>query len=249
MAGHGGIIPYTATFLVFSDYMRPPMRLAALSRLRVICIFTHDSIGVGEDGPTHQPIEHLMSMRAVPNLDVIRPADAAETVEAWKAALLKTDGPTAIICTRQKVPVLDRKECAPASELQRGGYVLWESADGKPEVIIIGTGSETHVALEAGKKLAAEGVKVRVVSLPCWKLFDRQPVEYRETVLPSQVNVRIAVEAGIKLGWEHYVGTNGAVIGMDGFGASAPASVLYEKFDITAEHVVQTAKDLLKKGV
>ena len=247
MARHGGIIPYTATFLVFSDYMRPPIRLAALSKIRVIYIFTHDSIGLGEDGPTHQPIEQMMNLRAVPNLTVIRPADAAETVEAWRMALLKTDGPTAIIFSRQGVPVLDRTECQHAEDLQRGGYVLWESATDIPEVILIGTGSETHIALEAGKRLAAGGIGVRVVSLPSWELFDSQPAEYRDSVLPPGVKTRVAVEAGIKLGWEHYVGLEGTVIGMDSFGASAPASVLYEKFGITTDHVAHAAKDLLKE--
>ena len=247
MAMHGGFIPYTATFLVFSDYMRPPVRLAAMSKARVIYIFTHDSIGLGEDGPTHQPIEHLMNLRAIPNLTVIRPADAAETVEAWRMALLNSDGPTAIILTRQGVPVLDRKECATAEGLQRGGYILWHSGRDVPEVILIGTGSETHIALEAGKKLATEGIDVRVVSLPSWELFDQQPSEYREGVLPSSVRIRVAVEAGITLGWEHYVGLEGAVVGMKSFGASAPASVLYEKFGITPKRVAHVARELLKR--
>jgi transketolase len=247
MALHGGFIPYTATFLIFSDYMRPPMRLAAMAKTRVVYIFTHDSIGLGEDGPTHQPIEQLMSLRAVPNLTVIRPADAAETVEAWRMALLKTDGPTALVFTRQGVPVLDRTEYAPAENLKRGGYILWESANVAPEVILIGTGSETHIALEAGKQLAAQGVGVRVVALPSWELFDQQPAQYRETVLPPNVTARVAVEAGITLGWEHYVGLEGAIVGMRSFGASAPAQVLYEKFGITVEAVVQTAKGLIKR--
>jgi transketolase len=247
MALHGGLIPYTATFLVFSDYMRPPMRLAALSGCRVIYIFTHDSIGLGEDGPTHQPVEQIMNLRAVPNLTVIRPADAAETVESWRAALLRNDGPTALIFTRQGVPVLDRTQCQGAQALQRGGYTLWESAKDMPQVILIGTGSETYIALEAGKKLAGQGIGVRVVSLPSWELFDGQPQDYRDSVLPPEVKARVAVEAGIKLGWEHYVGLEGTVIGMKSFGASAPASVLYEKFGITVERVVQAAKDLIKK--
>jgi len=246
MAMHGGIIPYAATFLVFSDYMRPPIRLAALSEGRVIYIFTHDSIGLGEDGPTHQPIEHLMNLRAIPNLTVIRPADAAETIEAWRMALMKADGPSAIICTRQGVPVFDRRVCGPAQGLRRGGYILWQSGEGDPEVILIGTGSEVHIALEAGEQLAGEGVKVRVVSLPSWEIFDMQPAEYREGILPSSVRVRVAVEAGIKLGWEHYVGFEGAVIGMDGFGASAPAQVLYEKFGINAEMVARAARGMLQ---
>jgi len=248
MALHGGIIPYTATFLTFADYMRPPMRLAALMGLRVIYIFTHDSIGLGEDGPTHQPIEHLMNLRAVPNLTVIRPADASETAEAWRAALLNADGPTVLIFTRQKLPVLDRTELKSGEGLQRGGYVLWQSADGTPDVILIGTGSETHIALEAGKQLAAEGVSVRVVSMPSWELFDRQPADYRQSVLPSAVRARVAVEAGIKLGWEHYVGLEGIVVGMDGFGASAPAEVLYQEFGLTADNVAAQARQLLKEG-
>ncbi len=247
MALHGGLIPYTATFLAFADYMRPAIRLAAMSELRVIYVFTHDSIGLGEDGPTHQPIEQVMSLRVIPNLTVIRPADAGETVEAWKAALENQDGPTALIFTRQALPVLDRSATTPAEGLRRGGYVLWESSEGDPEVILIGTGSEVMIALEAGKELASAGVKVRVVSLPSWKLFDRQPEGYREGVLPSSISARVAVEAGVKVGWERYVGKNGSVIGMDGFGASAPAKALFEKFRITPAEVVSKAKALLGK--
>jgi transketolase len=247
MSRHGGFIPYTATFLIFSDYMRPPMRLAALSQTRVIYLFTHDSIGLGEDGPTHEPIEQLMNLRAIPNMTVIRPSDAAETAEAWGMALQKNDGPTALVFTRQDLPILDRAVCAPADMLQRGGYILWESISGIPELILIGTGSETHLALEAGKQLGAEGIKVRVVALPSWELFDAQPQKYRETVLPPDVKARVVVEAGIKLGWEHYVGLEGKVVGMEGFGASAPYKVLFEKFGITVENVVQTAKGLLKR--
>jgi transketolase len=246
MAIHGGFIPYTATFLTFSDYMRPPIRLASLMGLRVIFVFTHDSIGLGEDGPTHQPIEQIMGLRTVPNLTVIRPADAGETVEAWKAALLNQHGPTALIFTRQNLPVLSRSEYSPANGLQRGGYILWESASGKPDIILIGTGSEVSITVEAGRLLSSDGFKVRIVSLPSWKIFDGQPAEYRDHVLPPDVRVRIAVEAGIKLGWEHYVGLEGAVVGMDRFGASAPYKILYEKFGITSEHVVQLAKALAK---
>ena len=247
MALHGGLIPYTATFMVFSDYMRPPMRLAAMSRIQVIGIFTHDSIGVGEDGPTHQPVEQLMALRVIPNLTVIRPADANEVTEAWRAALINKEGPTAMVFTRQNLPVLDRTECAPAEGLQRGAYVLWESADETPDVILIGTGSETQVALEAGRQLAAEGVRGRVISMPSWELFDRQPEEYRESVLPSDVRARVAVEAGIVLGWERYVGMDGAVVGMRSFGASAPGGLLYEKFGITADEVAAQARRLLRE--
>jgi transketolase len=245
MALHGGIIPYTATFLVFSDYMRPPMRLAAMMGLRVLYVFTHDSIGLGEDGPTHQPIEQLMNLRAVPNLTVIRPADATETAEAWRAALLNRRGPTALVFTRQNVPVLDRRELAPAAGLQQGAYVLWEAAPAGPEVILIGTGSEVHIALEAGRQLASLAVNVRVVSMPSWELFDRQPASYRESVLPPQVKARVAVEAGITLGWEHYVGLEGAAVGMGGFGASAPGKVLYEEFGIKVANVVAQARALI----
>jgi transketolase len=244
MALHGGIIPYAATFLTFSDYMRPPMRLAALMGLRVIYVFTHDSIGVGEDGPTHQPIEHVMNLRAVPNLTVIRPADANETAEAWRAALRNTNGPTALILARQNTPVLS----GPTAGLQRGAYILWQSGQDTPDVIVIGTGSETHLALAAGHQLDREGVRVRVVSMPSWELFDQQPAEYRASVFPSAVRSRVAVEAGTTLGWERYVGLDGSVVGMTGFGASAPAEVLYEKFGITTEQVVTRAKTLLKQS-
>ncbi|MFA4916810.1 MAG: transketolase [Syntrophales bacterium] len=246
IALHGGVIPYTATFLTFSDYMRPSMRLAALMGIRVIYVFTHDSIGLGEDGPTHQPVEHLMNMRAVPNLTVIRPADANETVEAWRAAILNQNGPTVLVFSRQNLPVLNRTELAPANGLQRGGYILWESSSGRPDMILLGTGSEVHIALQAGRKIAAEGFRVRLISLPSWELFDRQPADYRGYVLPPDVKARIAVEAGIKLGWEHYIGLDGKVVGMDGFGASAPSSVLYEKFGITVEQIVRLAMEMLR---
>jgi len=247
MALHGGVIPYTATFFTFADYMRPPMRLAALMGLRVIYVFTHDSIAVGEDGPTHQPVEQLMNLRAVPNLSVIRPADAAETAQAWQAALARREGPTALVFTRQNIPQLDRRELAPATGLHKGGYILWDSSLVKPDVILLATGSEVHLALAAARKLAAEAIRVRVVSLPSWDLFDAQPAEYRERVLPPAVRTRIAVEAGVKLGWEHYVGLDGAVIGMEGFGASAPAAVLYEKFGLTVDRIADTARLLLNK--
>ncbi len=245
MALHGGLIPYTATFLTFADYMRPPMRLVALAERQAIFVFSHDSIGLGEDGPTHQPVEQMMNLRGVPNMTVIRPADANETAEAWKAAIRSSESPTALIFTRQGLPVLDRTEYPPAEKLHQGAYVLWQAAEGTPDVILIGTGSEVHIALAAGKKLAAEGVKVRVVSMPSWELFDRQPAEYRESVLPAAVRARVAVEAGIKLGWERYVGLDGVVVGMESFGASAPGRVLYEKFGITAETVADQAKALL----
>ena len=245
MALHGGLIPFTGTFFTFSDYMRPAIRLAALMGLRVIYVFTHDSIGVGEDGPTHQPVEQLMSLRAVPNLTVIRPADANETVEAWRAALENSSGPTALVLTRQNLPVPDRTAVNPAAGLRRGGYILWESKQGVPETILIGTGSEVEIALAAGRTLAAEGLRVRVVSLPSWELFDREPQEYRDEVFPPAVRARVAVEAGVRLGWEHYVGLEGAVVGIDRFGASAPYKTIYEKFGITADAVAAAARRLL----
>ena len=245
MALHGGTIPYTATFLIFSDYMRPPMRLAALMEQRVVYIFTHDSIGLGEDGPTHQPIEQLAGLRAVPNLVVIRPADATESVEAWKVALERRDGPTALVLSRQNLPVLDRTVYGPDEGVQRGGYVLWEASE-KPDAILIGTGSEVHIALEAGKLLEQESFSVRVVSLPSWELFDAQPVEYRDAVLPPDIRVRVSIEAVSPMGWERYVGSDGVAIGLTGFGASAPADVLYEQFGLTAQRMVDEATKRLR---
>jgi len=244
IALHGGAIPYTATFLVFSDYMRPSIRLGALMGQQVIYVFTHDSIGVGEDGPTHQPIEHLMSLREIPGLVVSRPADATETVEVWRAAIARRNGPTVMAFTRQNLPVLDRSELASASGVLKGGYTLWENSD-SPRIIIIATGSEVHVALEAGKTLGDEGTAVRVVSMPSCDVFDDQPKEYRDQVLPPSVRARVSVEAGSTKGWERYVGLDGASIGMTGYGASAPAGTLYEKFGITAERVADEARKLV----
>ena len=241
LARHGGIIPFCGTFLVFSDYMRPPMRLAAMMGCRVIYVFTHDSIGIGQDGPTHQPIEQLMGLRTVPKLTVIRPCDAGETKEAWKAAL-QAAGPTALILTRQALPVLDRSQLAPASGLHHGGYTLWQSGSGIPDVVIIGTGSEVHVALKAAELLSGEGINVRVVSLPSWELFERQPREYREEVLPPGVP-KVAVEARVTPGWERYAD---AAIGVDDFGASAPGTEVLERFGITPEHVAATARGLVQ---
>ena len=247
MALHGGTIPYTATFLIFSDYMRPAIRLGALMNQRVVYIFTHDSIGLGEDGPTHQPIEQLPSLRAIPNLKVLRPADAAEVVEAWKVALECRHGPTALALSRQNLPVLDRSIFAPASGVHRGGYVLWETSD-SPEVILIATGSEVHIALEAGKQLQEEGIAARVVSLPSWELFDSQPAEYRNSVLPAEVSVRVSIEAASPLGWERYVGNQGVAMGLPHFGASAPAGVLYEEFGLTAQRMAEEARTLLARS-
>lgn len=240
MALHGGVIPYTATFLLFSDYMRPPMRLAALMEQRVVFVFTHDSIGLGEDGPTHQPIEQLIGLRAVPNLIVMRPADATETVEAWKVALERRDGPTVLVFTRQNLPVLDRAALAGADQVRRGAYTLVDTA-GDPDVILLSTGSEVHIAVEAEQLLRQEGISARVVSMPSWELFDAQSAEYRDAVLPPEVRARVSIEAATTLGWERYVGTDGLAIGMSGFGASAPAGVLYEQFGLTARCVVDAA--------
>ncbi|NQU23418.1 MAG: transketolase [Candidatus Nealsonbacteria bacterium] len=245
-----GLRAYGATFFVFTDYMRPPMRLAALMKLPVFYIFTHDSIGVGEDGPTHQPVEHLAALRAIPGLNVFRPADANEVAESYRAILRRDDGPSAIVLTRQNLPTLDRTEYAPAAGLQKGGYVLadicdFESdGDGKPDVILIATGSEVSLCVEARQQLAAEGIKARVVSLPCWELFDAQPAEYRNSVLPPEVTARVGVEAGIELGWSKYVGAAGRFIGMDGYGASAPSAVLMKQFGFTVENVVAAAKSV-----
>ena len=245
MAVHGGIIPYAATFLIFYDYMRPPVRLAAMMQQRVIYIFTHDSVGLGEDGPTHQPIEHLAGLRAVPNLTVIRPADATETIEAWKIALENRQGPTALILTRQKLPLLDRKILAPAGGVQRGGYILWQSAE-SPAIILIGTGSEVHIALEAGRLLEQKGIVASVVSLPCWGLFDAQPEEYRKSVLPPDIKARVSIEAAATMGWKKYVGDEGIAIGIDRFGASAPYRVIYDNFGLTAQRMADEAERLLK---
>ena len=244
MSLHGGMIPYTGTFLIFYDYMRPPVRLAALMGIRVIFIFTHDSVGLGEDGPTHQPVEQLMGLRSVPNLVTIRPADATETVEAWRVALERNHGPTALVLSRQNLPVLDRTTLTPASGLQRGGYVLWEERE-PPEVILIGTGSEIHIALEAGKLLKDKGIGARVVSMPSWELFDAQPREYRNEVLPSGIRARVSIEAATPLGWERYVGLEGIAIGVPDFGVSAPGKVIYERFGLTAQHVAEEASQLL----
>jgi len=241
MALHGGVIPYGGTFLVFSDYMRPAIRLAALMGLKVIYVFTHDSIGLGEDGPTHQPIEQLAALRAIPNLRVIRPCDANETVEAWKIAIETDHGPVALALTRQGLPVLDRTEYTPATGLSRGAYVLKDALNGKPDVILIASGSEVHVALGACQALENQGKKVRVVSMPSWDLFEAQPDEYRSQVLPPEVKARVAIEAGTSQGWHRYVGREGTVVCIDRFGASAPSKVLFEKFGITADKVVEKA--------
>ena len=245
MALHGGVIPYGGTFLIFSDYMRPAIRLAALSHIHVIYVFTHDSIGLGEDGPTHEPIEHLASLRAMPNLTVIRPADANETAVAWRVALEHRGGPVALALTRQKLPVLDRTILASADLLRRGAYVLTDASNGQPDIILIATGSEVQLALEARQRLAARGIGARVLSMPSWELFEQQPDSYRDEVLPPSVTARLAIEAASPHGWHRYVGPMGAVIGMTRYGASAPYQVLMEQFGFTADNVTSRALSLL----
>lgn len=247
---NGGLIPFGGTFLTFSDYMRPAIRLAALSEVQVIYVFTHDSVGLGEDGPTHQPIEHLAALRAIPHLFLIRPADSAEVSEAWRIAILRRHAPTALALTRQKVPVIDRKRFAKAEGLRRGGYILAEAetTDGKvatPKLILIATGSEVSLTLEAREKLQAEGVPTRVVSLPCWELFDEQSKEYRDEVLPPWITARLSIEAGVCLGWDRYVGQSGAIIGLDRFGASAPGDVALSELGFNVENVLNHARALL----
>lgn len=243
MALHGGLRPFGSTFLIFSDYMRPAIRLAALSRLSVIYVFTHDSVALGEDGPTHQPVEQLSSLRAIPGLVVIRPADANETAEAWRVALTRGNGPVALVLTRQKLPVIDRGLYAEASGLQRGAYILAGPKEG-PDIVIIASGSEVHLALEARLLLAHEGIHSRVVSMPSWELFEEQDIKYRQSVLPPGVP-KISVEAGITQGWHKFTGTGGTVIGIDHFGASAPGDVLLREFGFTPDNILQKAKKLL----
>jgi transketolase len=247
MALHGGLIPYGGTFLVFSDYMRPAIRLAALSELRVIYVFTHDSIGLGEDGPTHQPIEHLAALRAIPNLTVIRPADANETAQTWQAALSNLNGPVALALTRQSIPTLNREKFGPAEGLHQGAYILSEPESGKPDVILMASGSEVEIVLAAAEKLKEKKLAVRVVSIPSWELFEKQSGDYRRQVLPADIKAKIAVEAGSTQGWERYVGEMGEIIGIDHFGASAPFEILYEQFGITADHVVEKAMELVER--
>ncbi|MEX0676395.1 MAG: transketolase [Pirellulales bacterium] len=237
--------PFGATFFIFTDYLRPSMRLSALMQLPVIYVLTHDSIGLGEDGPTHQPIGHLAAARAIPNLLVIRPADANETAEAWRTIMPLKNRPVALVLTRQNLPTIDRTKYAAASGLARGGYVLADADQGAPELILIGTGSEVGLCLQAYEQLTAEGVRARLVSMPCWELFDEQDAAYRKSVLPPSVTARLAVEAGVEQGWAKYLGPGGRFIGMKGYGASAPAAALFEHFGFTSANVVKQAKELL----
>ena len=246
LAYYNGLIPFGSTFFVFTDYMRPPIRLSALAGLQTIYAFTHDSIFVGEDGPTHEPVEHLAALRAIPRVYVIRPGDANETGYAWLGALKQQHETTALVLTRQNIPTFDRTKTAPAAGLLKGGYTLWESKAGSiPEIILIGTGSELALAYDAGQKLAEEGKAVRVVSLPCWELFEDQDQAYRDGVLPPSVTKRVAVEAGIHQGWERYTTTSGKFVGVDRFGASAPYERLQKEYGLTVDHVLEAAKSLL----
>ncbi|MEO8204153.1 MAG: transketolase C-terminal domain-containing protein, partial [Betaproteobacteria bacterium] len=250
MAAHGGYLAYGSTFFIFSDYMRPAIRLAALMGLHVVHVFTHDSIAVGEDGPTHQPVEQLASLRAIPNLTVIRPADANETAVAWRVAIETRDRPVLLVLTRQDVPTLDRSRCASAEGLRRGAYVVLDAGrvatkGGGPELILLASGSEVSLILAAAELLRAEGVAVRCVSMPSWDLFDAQARTYRDEVLPPAVHARLAVELGATQGWHRYVGDRGDVLGVERFGASAPAGVLLREFGFTADNVAMRARRLL----
>lgn len=245
MALTKGIIPYGATFLIFSDYMRPPIRLAAIMGIRSIFVYTHDSIGLGEDGTTHQPVEQLIGLRSVPNLTVIRPADANETVYAWKAILQHSGGPAALVLTRQEVPTIDQEKYAPANNVEKGAYIL-SGCEGEPKLILMGSGSEVHLLLEAQEKLKAENIPSNVVSFPSWELFDAQSAEYKEKVLPKNVRKRIAVEAGSPIGWCKYVTDEGTVIGIDKFGESAPGDIVMKEYGFSVENVLAKAKELLK---
>lgn len=247
LAYHKGLIPFGATFMVFTDYMRGALRVSAVSHLPTIWVMTHDSIGLGEDGPTHQPVEHLCALRAIPNLNVIRPADANETREAWKAAIMRKDGPTLLALTRQALPTLDREKVAPADGLHKGAYVLADLGTGKPEIILMASGSEVSLVLEAAYRLASENVSVRVVSFPCWEMFKETDETYQQSVLPSEIRSRLAVEMGIAQGWERWVGTDGEIISIEKYGASAPYKTLYEKYGFTADNVYQTARRILNK--
>lgn len=242
MAICGGVIPYGGTFLVFSDYMRPAIRLSALSSYPSIWIFTHDSVGVGEDGPTHQPVEHLAALRAIPNLVVIRPGDANEVREAWKLAISRRDGPTALILTRQNVPTIDRSIHMAESGLTRGAYVLRDLGSGKPQLLLMASGSEVGLIVEAGKLIADKGINVRLVSFPCWELFKSQPKEYKSLVFPENIKFRVAVEAGVSQGWEKWVGDNGEIVSVDRFGASAPFGIIYENFGLTVDRIVNICR-------
>jgi len=245
MAVYGGVIPYGGTFLIFSDYMRPAIRLSALSGYPSIWVFTHDSVGLGEDGPTHQPVEHLAALRAIPKLVVIRPADANEVREAWKVAISRRGGPTALILTRQNLPTLDRKIYALETGLMQGAYILADLGSDDPKLLLMASGSEVSLIVEAGKQIAENGIGVRLVSFPSWELFEKQPAEYKKLVLPDWMRFRVAVEAGVSQGWEKWVGDQGAIISVERFGASAPYKIIFEKLGLTVENIVCFSKQFL----
>jgi transketolase len=249
LAVHGGIVkPYGSTFFIFSDYMRPAVRLSALMQLPVVWVWTHDSVGLGEDGPTHQPVEHFAALRAIPNFWLVRPADANETAYAWKVALERADGPVGLALSREKVPTLDRADLAAASGLERGAYALWDSGEGEPDLILLATGPQVGLALEAGRRIAADnGTAVRVVSMPCWELFEAQPADYRDEVLPPHVAARLAIEPGVPQGWHRWVGDHGDVVGLDRFGESAPGAEVLERLGFTVDNVVARATALLER--
>ena len=249
LAYHGGFIPYCATFLTFSDYMRGSVRLASLSGLHVVYVWTHDSVGLGEDGPTHQPVEHYAALRAIPNLWFVRPGDANETAAAWALAVERRDGPVALALTRQKLPTLPGTDTLAREGVARGGYVLREASGGSPHLLLIGTGSELQLAYGAAETLEAEGIPTRVVSLPCWERFEAQDQSYRDTVLPPAVRRRVSVEVGVSLGWERWVGDEGAIIGLDHFGASAPAATIFERFGFTTERVAEVGRRVVRDGL
>ena len=242
---HRGLKPFGGTFLVFSDYMRPAIRISALSHLPSIWVFTHDSIGLGEDGPTHQPVEHLAALRAIPNLSVIRPADANEAREAWIAAVERKDGPTALVLSRQNLPTLDRNTYARAENLHRGAYILADLGNGQPQVILMASGSEVQLIIDAGKQLEGEGIPVRLVSFPSWDIFENQPISYQQKVLDPSIEKKISIEAGIKMGWEKWIGEKGRAISLERYGASAPGEILYKEFGLTVDTIIRAVKELL----
>ncbi|MBT7819413.1 MAG: transketolase, partial [Chloroflexi bacterium] len=247
IALHGGLLPYAATFLVFSDYMRPGIRLAAMMGLKEIFVFSHDSVGLGEDGPTHQPIEQILGLRSVPNLSVIRPSDSNEVIEAWRMAISNNSGPTCILVTRQNVPVLDRSKFTSAKNLAYGAYILSDCEKNIPDVLLIATGSEVPIALKAQEELVKQEIHARVIAMPSWDLFENQTKEYQDKVLPPNIKARVSIEAGSTLAWERWVGDDGEMIGIDSFGASAPWQDLFQKFNITSENIVQVAQKVIQK--
>jgi transketolase len=247
LATHGGTIPFGSTFLTFSDYMRPPIRLAALMGIQVVYVFTHDSLALGEDGPTHQSVEQVASLRVIPQLMVIRPGDANETAVAWRVAIETRDRPVALILTRQNVPTLNRSHYASADGLRRGAYILADAPQGSPHVILIASGSEVGLIVAAREVLQEQHIAVRLVSMPCWELFEAQSQDYRDSVFPPSVRARLAVEAGVTQGWHRYVGDQGDVIGVDRFGASAPGPVVMREYGFTVEHVCARARAVLKR--